>query len=111
MDALRRIRPTSVALLVALAGLAAPAAAQTAPPRCLQDALERWFCAADPKGAAVIDNLGKVVCAPGRCARLEDEWLCSSVSGGEAAVTPDGPVCAGECRAPRAVDCDSTGGP
>ena len=87
-------------------GLAAAAAAGPPPAgRCARDALERWFCASDPKGSAVVDNLGAVVCAPGRCVEVEDEWQCSSVSGGRAERTPDGAECQGECRAPRAVDC------
>jgi hypothetical protein len=95
----------ALALLLSLA--AGAAAAQEPPPagRCLSDALERWFCASDPNGTAVVDNLGAVVCAPGRCVEVEDDWECASVSGGGAALTPEGAVCDGGCRAPRAVDC------
>jgi hypothetical protein len=79
--------------------------------QCQKDALDQWFCAADPRGVALLDNLGKVVCSPGRCIEVGDEWQCSAVSGGGAQQTPDGPVCAGGCRAPRAVDCERGMGP
>ena len=98
--------------LVALALLACgPAAAEPPRGRCLQDALEHWYCAKDPKGVAVIDNLGAVVCAPGRCVEVDDELHCSSVSDGGAELTPDGPACEGGCRAPRAIDCERGMGP
>ena len=75
--------------------------------RCRTDALEKWYCASDPQGTAVVDELGRVVCAPGACAKVEEQgWLCSSVSGGRAAATPKGPVCDGECRTPEATDCE-----
>jgi hypothetical protein len=95
----------SLPLLILL--VAGAAAAQPAPAgRCRRDALERWFCASDPNGVAVRDNLGAVVCAPGRCVEVEDEWECASVSGGGAELTPDGVVCDGGCRAPREIDCE-----
>ena len=79
---------------------------ETEPNRCRTDALEKWYCAADPRGTAVVDELGRVVCAPGACAKVEEKgWICSSVSGGRAAATPKGPVCDGECRAPEATEC------
>jgi hypothetical protein len=93
-----------VAGLALLAGgLAAVAPAQ---PRCAKDALDAWYCAVDARGVAVRDNLGVVLCSPGRCVEVDDEWQCSAVSGGGAAHTPDGPVCEGGCRSPRAVDCE-----
>ena len=100
---------TKCLLIVALALMATSAAA--AGPQCQKDALDQWFCPADPKGVAVLDNLGKVVCSPGRCIEVGDEWQCSAVSGGSAQQTPDGPVCEGGCRAPRAVDCVRGMGP
>jgi hypothetical protein len=87
---------------------AAPAAAQ-ARERCQQDALDEWYCAADPLGIAIVDALGRVVCAPGECVKPEDEgggWLCSSEPGGRASLSPEGPVCDGECRAPEATACE-----
>jgi hypothetical protein len=86
---------------------AAPAAAQR--DRCLQDALDEWYCATDPRGSAVLDTLGRVVCAAGACVKQEEEgedWLCSAQSGGNAAWTPEGAVCDGECRAPEATACE-----
>jgi hypothetical protein len=74
--------------------------------RCLKNALEHWFCAADPRGVAVIDNLGSVVCAAGRCVEADDEWHCASDSGGRAELTPEGPVCEGGCVSPRSADCE-----
>ena len=97
--------------VVSLLLLSGPAAAEPPRGRCLQDALEHWYCAKDPKGVAVIDNLGAVVCAPGRCVEAEDELHCSDVSDGRAELTPDGPVCEGGCRSPRAVDCERGMGP
>jgi hypothetical protein len=76
--------------------------------RCQQDALEEWYCPTDPLGTAVLDPLGRVVCAPGACVKQEDEgggWLCSTEPGGNASSTPKGPVCDGECRAPEATAC------
>ena len=87
------------------------AAAEPPRGRCQSDALQQWYCAKDPKGVAVIDNLGAVVCAAGRCVEVEDELQCSAVSGGGAELTPDGPVCEGGCRAPRAIDCERGMGP
>ena len=97
-----------LASILALGLGAAAWAADDPPPagRCLKDSLERWWCAADPKGFAVHDNLGSVVCAPGQCVEVADEWECSSVSGGKAERTPDGAVCEGECRQPRETFCE-----
>jgi hypothetical protein len=88
--------------LVALLASAASGEEQ----RCRTDALRQWYCPTDPRGVAVIDSLGAVVCAPGRCVQFESEWHCSSRSGGSAELTPTGPVCDGECRAPRASNCE-----
>lgn len=100
-------RRSGWALAAGLALPAAPAAAQAQQqPRCAQDALETWYCAADARGVAVRDNLGTVLCAPGRCVEVEDEWQCAALSGGAAELGPDGPVCEGGCRSPRAVDCE-----
>jgi hypothetical protein len=100
--------PSAVLWFLLAAGAAA--AQQSPAGRCIQDALGAWYCASDPRGSAQVDNLGAVVCAPGRCVEVGDEWECSSVSGGGAERTPDGPVCEGGCRAPRSVDCE-LGGP
>jgi hypothetical protein len=96
------------ALAATLALPAAPAAAQAQAQqaRCAKDALDDWYCAADERGVAVRDNLGTVLCSPGRCVEVEDEWQCSALAGGRAALGPDGPVCEGGCRSPRAVDCE-----
>ena len=96
-------------VLVACVGcvLCAAAGAQERA-RCLQDALEQWYCSTDPLGTAVVDSLGRVVCAPGSCVKQKDEgggWLCSIDPGGSAALTPEGPVCDGECRAPETTAC------
>jgi hypothetical protein len=110
MDSMQRAgRGVTCALLALLA--CCPAAAESPQERCRQDALENWYCAADPKGVAVLDNLGVVACSPGRCVEVEDKWQCSVVSGGGAELTLDGPVCEGGCRTPRAVDCDRGMGP
>jgi hypothetical protein len=87
--------------------LCAPAAADTVE-RCRRDALDQWYCPVEPLGTAVIDTLGRVVCAPGACVKPDGDsadWLCSSDPGGRAEITPAGPVCDGECRAPAATDC------
>ena len=105
MNSMQRAGRGVIYALLALSA-SGPAAAASPQGRCRQDALDNWFCAADPKGVAVLDNLGVVVCAPGRCVEVEDEWQCSTVSGGGAELTSDGPICEGGCRAPRAVDCD-----
>jgi len=99
-------RMLAAALLTGWTLSASTLAAQSGEGRCLRDALGNWFCASDPKGVAVLDNLGEVVCAPGRCVELEDELACSTVSGGSARLGPEGAVCDGECRVPRAVDCE-----
>jgi hypothetical protein len=108
MESKQRIRrDVRLALLAGATLLVSGAAVAEAPQRrCVMDALENWYCAADEKGVAVLDNLGVVQCAPGACVEVEDEWQCSTVSGGGAVLTPDGPICDGGCRAPRAVDCD-----
>ena len=94
-------------ILLAACVVCGAASAQDEPNRCRTDALEKWYCATDPQGTAVVDELGRVVCAPGACAKVDEKgWVCSSVSGGRAAETPKGPVCDGECRAPEATDCE-----
>jgi hypothetical protein len=91
----------AAALALGLLGAAA------APPRarCLADALDQWFCPSEPRGVAVLDNLGSVVCAAGSCVEFEDEWHCSATAGGRAELTAEEPVCEGGCRSPRAADC------
>jgi hypothetical protein len=95
-------------LLAACAiGAAAPSPVRV---RCQADALQEWYCAAEPQGSAVVDNLGRVLCAPGACVKGdvqgdEKDWLCSSKAGGRATSLPEGPVCDGECRAPEAKQC------
>ena len=115
MSLVRR-EPIAVAILLAW-GAFAPASARAADDHsanhCQPDALEKWYCAADPEGSAVVDNLGRVVCAPGACVKqskrddsAKEEWLCSTVSGGRAEAVPPGPpVCDGRCRAPEATAC------
>jgi hypothetical protein len=95
----------SAAVLALLAFLPASAAEAPHTP-CRADALGQWYCALEPQGSAVVDSLGAVLCAPGRCVEAEGEWQCASVVGGSAEATPSGPVCAGGCRAPRAADCE-----
>jgi hypothetical protein len=77
--------------------------------RCKRDALEQWYCASDPRGTAVVDPLGRVVCAPGDCVKQDKEgdgWLCSQQLQGKAVATPEGVVCdGGECRAPESTAC------
>lgn len=94
----------SAAALGLLASVAV-AAEEPAPARCRTDALDQWYCASEPQGAAVVDSLGVVLCAPGGCVEVDGEWQCSSIAGGGAELTPSGPVCAGGCRTPRAADC------
>jgi hypothetical protein len=78
--------------------------------RCKADALEKWYCAA-PRGSAVVDALGRVVCAPGACVKQDtpdpkDEWLCSWEPGGGATPVAGGPPeCDGKCRPPEATAC------
>jgi hypothetical protein len=94
-------------ILLAACLVCGAASAQDEPKRCRTDALEKWYCATDPHGTAVVDELGRVVCAPGACAKVKEQgWICSSVSGGRAAATPEGPVCDGECRTPEATACE-----
>jgi hypothetical protein len=105
----RARRALGCVLLLLLA--CCPAVAESPQSRCARDALGQWSCPADAKGVAVLDSLGEVVCSPGRCVEVEDEWQCSAVSGGSAERTPNGPVCEGGCRTPRAVDCERGLGP
>jgi hypothetical protein len=101
-----RVAGALVSALTLLLLASLPAAADEAPRgRCVRDALETWFCPSDPKGVAVLDNLGAAVCAAGSCVEVEDAWQCSAVSGGNAERTPEGPVCEGGCRSPRSADC------
>jgi hypothetical protein len=95
-------------------GSSAPARAEPAQhsgQHCQADALEKWYCAADPRGSAVVDSLGRVVCAPGACVKQDtqdtkEEWLCSSEPGGRATAVPEGaPTCDGRCRPPEATAC------
>jgi hypothetical protein len=106
-----RLVPIALAgWVICLASTAGAAADHSAGVRCQADALEHWYCAADPQGSAVVDQLGRVVCAPGACVKQEtqdqEEWLCSSEPGGRATAVPAGPpVCDGECRPPEATAC------
>src|SRR5262249_24596434 len=107
----------AASILLAACALFAPAGARAADEhsanRCQPDALEQWYCASDPAGSAVVDNLGRIVCAPGACVKQrqrdqsnKEEWQCSSVSGGRVDADPaGGPVCDGGCRAPEATAC------
>jgi hypothetical protein len=83
---------------------------QSADQVCQSDALEQWYCASNPEGSAVVDKLGRVVCAPGACVKVELEgekdWTCASTPGGRVEVaTPASPVCDGGCRKPEATHC------
>jgi hypothetical protein len=100
-----RVRSTTILWGSALALLLA-SAAQAQEHRCRADALGQWYCPTDRLGVAVIDALGVVVCAPGRCVQFEGEWHCSMQPGGAAELTPAGPLCDGGCRAPRASECE-----
>jgi hypothetical protein len=94
-------------ILLAASLLCGAASVDSDPQRCRTDALEKWYCATDPAGTAVVDELGRVVCAPGACAKVDPQgWICSTVPGGRAATTPKGPVCDGECRAPETTQCE-----
>jgi hypothetical protein len=84
--------------------LAEPAAAQQA--RCLRDALGELYCARDPQGFAVLDNLGVVRCAPGSCVDVNGVWVCATQPGGTARLDPEGPVCSGGCGNPNTTDCE-----
>jgi hypothetical protein len=101
---MRWLSPLAAACTLA----AAPAAAQE--PHCQRNVLGEAFCAKEPNGVAVVDALGVVVCAPGRCVRGvgdDDEWHCSYVPGGDAHLDPAGePLCEGGCRTPRAGECE-----
>jgi hypothetical protein len=101
----RMFATTSIALAAAFVGGANGAPAESE--RCRTDALDKWYCASDPHGTAVVDQLGRVVCAPGGCAKVDERgWLCSTVPGGKASLSPTGPTCDGECRAPEATACE-----
>jgi hypothetical protein len=111
-----RRRTTARAALAALwscflaaAAVAEPRVEHSDGARCQTDALEQWYCAANPEGSAVLDKLGRVVCAPGACVKQEtpdeEEWLCSTTPGGRAEAAPAGPRCDGECRTPEATAC------
>lgn len=81
--------------------------------RCIRGTLGDLLCAEDEQGVALENALGVIVCAPGACMHVQtaeatawdSEWLCSSVSGGEVRLGPDGPVCEGGCQSPRETDC------
>lgn len=78
-------------------------------PKCLRDSMGQSFCAKWPRGVAVKNTLGEVLCAPGDCVLMEDlnpVWQCSSVSGGWARMLISGPKCEGGCVTPRVTDCD-----
>jgi hypothetical protein len=117
MDSANRRRAVVEIALVACLVCAAPSAHavddHSSGARCQPDALEKWYCAADPHGAAVVDKLGRVVCAPGECVKQEnqdrqgkEDWQCSSTSGGRAEAAPAGPpVCDGKCIQPEATAC------
>ena len=108
-SALRARRFVQIVLVIAVASGAG--GARAAGDHCQVNALRQWYCAMDPRGTAVVDNLGRVVCAPGGCVKQdarkehEREWSCSSTSGGSARATPKGPVCDGSCRPPEATQC------
>jgi len=100
----------ATACFVCAAPGARAAQQQSAGAHCASDALEQWYCAAAPRGSAVLDKLGRVVCAPGACVKQEvegqEDWLCSSLPGGRAeAAPPSSPVCDGTCRRPEATEC------
>jgi hypothetical protein len=103
----RNARPSAILLGLLLALAAAPAALAAEPleARCVKDALDDVHCARDPKGVAVIDSLGVARCAAGHCVQVDDEWHCSTQSGGSARLEPAGPVCDGSCAEPKSTDC------
>jgi len=109
----RRCRFVPIALAACVLCAASSAGAgvdHSAGARCQADALENWYCAADPQGSAVVDTLGRVVCAPGACVKQEtqdqeEDWLCSSTPGGRAAAAPAGPICDGTCQPPEVTAC------
>jgi len=108
-SALRGYRLLQIVLLTAIACSAN--AARAAGDHCQADALGKWYCASDPRGTAVVDKLGRIVCAPGGCVMQDDrkqderDWACSSTPGGTAAIAPERPVCEGGCRPPEATQC------
>ena len=89
---------------VGLLLLGEPAAAQQA--RCLRDALGELYCARDPLGVTVLDNLGVVRCAPGSCVDVDGVWVCATRPGGKARLNGEGPVCDGGCGNPVTTDCE-----
>lgn len=88
-----------------LIALSTGAIAQELP--CASDALGETWCAKDERGSAVVDTLGRVVCAPGMCVEHDGEWTCSSVSGGSAGLSREGPVCDGRCQRPAMEECEA----
>lgn len=98
--------------LLALA-LALSASAQPVPPpagtdHCKSNALGEWWCAENELGTAVVDGLGRVVCAPGACIRDDDsEWHCARAPGGDAGWSPEaGASCDGGCESPEGSHCE-----
>jgi hypothetical protein len=74
---------------------------------CRDNAIGQRFCAPDATGTAVLDGLGRVLCAPGRCVAVDDGWLCSSEPDGAASLDREGtPQCEGRCVAPESTDCE-----
>src|SRR5262245_61585447 len=98
------------AIAIGAASIAGAEAEYSDGARCRSDALRQWYCVKDPQGSAVVDQLGRIVCAPGECVKQDmpgrSGWLCSTMPGGRALASPAGPVCDGECRAPEATACD-----
>ena len=106
MQTAQRVR-AFLQVLLAVGFACGAASAQEESNRCRMDALDKWYCSADPRGSAVVDELGRIACAPGACAKTDEEgWVCSSVPGGKASVSPEGPVCDGQCRPPEVTDCE-----
>ena len=102
---MRKHDPTrllSIAPLLAVFAFSAPEQS----PHCETDALGKLYCAKTPEGTAVVDDLGRVLCAPGDCVEFEGDWMCSTTAGGAAGIAPDGPVCGGDCRPPTASECE-----
>jgi hypothetical protein len=83
------------------AATTAPTPPEAATPSCSEDALGTRYCAPQPTGTAVLDTLGRVLCAPGRCVLVDDAWHCAVAPAGAAYVGRDGePECDGGCEPP-----------
>lgn len=92
-----------IPLLALAACLAGPAAAEA--PRCQRNTLDEVFCARNPEGDAIVDDLGSVRCGAGACVEWRDAWHCAAEANGAARRLPDGVDCEGGCVAPTNLEC------